>query len=79
MTVASMSDLRVWVEKAEPNDMFVYHVGSSAGGDVCREAMDLYEKGLVSLVRKRAETRIKGFYYIAQRTKKPFGEARFRK
>jgi hypothetical protein len=62
------SNLSLWVDFAEPGEAMTYHVGAFAQGDICREAMDLYEAGLISLVRKRSE-QPHMFYYIAQRTK----------
>ena len=62
------SALDLWVDFAEPGESMVYHVASYAYGDVCREAMDLYEAGLISLVRKRGD-KPGIFHYIAQRTK----------
>jgi hypothetical protein len=62
------SVLSQWVDFAERGERMVYHVGSYAHGDICREAMDLYEAGLISLVRKRGD-QPGVFQYIAQRTK----------
>lgn len=61
--------VEAWAKEADQGSRFVYHVGTYAGGDECRAAMDLYEGGLVLLVRKRgANTRL--FEYIAHRTGK---------
>jgi hypothetical protein len=62
------SVLSEWVDTAEHGDSLVYHVGTFASGDICREAMDLYEAGLISPVRKR-QPGTSTFEYIAQRTK----------
>jgi hypothetical protein len=59
-----------WAKEADQGSRFVYHVGTFAGGDECRAAMDLYEGGVVLLVRKRKEDRSSMFYYIAHRTGK---------
>jgi hypothetical protein len=61
------------VDFAERGEQMIYHVGAYAQGDACREAMDLYEAGLISLVRKRGE-RPGMFHYIAQRTKAPLSK-----
>lgn len=61
-------ELRAWAADAAPGDMAIYHVGTYAQGDVCREAMGLSEGGMVALVRKRKEGSHM-FYYMAQRTK----------
>lgn len=66
--IKKQSAISAWVDLAEPGSSLVYHVGSYAHGDVCREAMDLYEAGLISLVRKRSD-KPGMFEYIAQRTK----------
>ena len=58
-----------WAKGADQGSRFVYHVGTYAGGDECRAAMDLHEKGLVLLVRKRAINE-RLFEYIAHRTGK---------
>ena len=62
------SALDLWVDFAEPGESMAYHIGEYAHGDICREAMDLYEAGLISLVRKRGD-KPGMFHYIAQRTK----------
>jgi hypothetical protein len=62
------SALRVWADEAEAGDSMIYHVGSHAYGEICREAMDMYEAGLISLVRQRQD-KTSVFNYIAQRTK----------
>jgi hypothetical protein len=62
------STLSMWVDAAERGEQMTYHVGTHAHGDICREAMDLYEAGLISLVRKR-DDKPGMFSYIAQRTK----------
>jgi len=62
------SKLSFWADFAERGEQMVYHTGTHAYGDVCREAMDLYEAGLISLVRKRTD-KDGMFNYIAQRTK----------
>jgi len=62
------SNLKLWVDIAEHGDKVVYHVGTHAGGDICREAYDLYEAGMISLVRQRKD-KTSTFEYIAQRTK----------
>ena len=61
------SKLSFWVDFAERGEQMVYHTGTHAYGDICREAMDLYEAGLISLVRERGKDG--EFSYIAQRTK----------
>lgn len=66
--MSKTSALSDWVDFAEPGESMTYHVGTHAGGDICREAMDLCEAGLVSLVRKRRPN-TSMFEYIAQRTK----------
>jgi hypothetical protein len=67
------SPLKMWVEFAERGEHMVYHVGAYASGDSCREAMSLYEAGLISLVRKRGD-QPNIFHYIAQRTKAPISQ-----
>ena len=62
------SNLSLWVDFAEPGEAMTYHVGAFAQGDICREAMDLCEAGLIALVRKRRPG-TSTFEYIAQRTK----------
>ena len=62
------STLSRWVDFAEPGESMVYHVATHAYGDVCREAYDLFEAGLISLVRKRRPG-TSFFEYMAQRTK----------
>lgn len=62
------STLGRWVDFAEPGESMVYYVGAFAQGDICAEAYDLYEAGLISLVRKR-QPKTSTFDYIAQRTK----------
>jgi hypothetical protein len=62
------SKLSLWVDTAEAGESMVYHVGTHAYGDICREAMDLHEAGLIALVRKRRPD-TSTFEYIAQRTK----------
>ena len=64
--------LRDWVKVAEPGASMVYHVGVHAAGDICREAMQLYDAGLVSPVRRRWPVNPSAFEYIAQRTGKPW-------
>ena len=64
--------LRDWVKVAEPGASMVYHVGVHAAGDICREAMQLYDAGLVSPVRRRRPINPAVFEYIAQRTRKPW-------
>ena len=58
-----------WAKAADQGSRFVYHVGTFAGGDECRAARDLYEGGLVLLLRKR-RSKDKMFDYIAHRTGK---------
>jgi hypothetical protein len=62
------SNLSMWVDFAEPGEAMTYHVGTHAHGDICREAMDLCEAGLIALVRKRRPDSSM-FEYMAQRTK----------
>jgi hypothetical protein len=62
------SNLSVWTDVAEPGESMIYHTDTHAYGDICREAMDLCEAGLISLVRKRRPG-TSTFEYIAQRTK----------
>jgi hypothetical protein len=66
--MSKQSTLSLWIDFAERGEQMVYHVGPYAQGDICREAMDLYEAGLISLVRKRGD-KPGMFHYIAQRTK----------
>jgi hypothetical protein len=61
--------VETWAKEADQGSRFVYHVGTFAGGDECRAAMDLYEGGLVLLVRKR-RGKDRMFEYIAHRTGK---------
>jgi hypothetical protein len=60
--------VEAWVTEAAPGERFIYHVGANAGGDECRAAMALYERGLILLLRKRKEGHL--FNYIAHRTGK---------
>jgi len=62
-----LMSLTEWAHSAEHGDSVVYHIGGSAGGDVCREAMQLHEEGLVALVQRRKARGL--FEYIAQRTR----------
>ena len=62
------SELTIWVDNADAGESMVYHVGTHAYGDICREAMELHEAGLIALVRKR-RLGTSTFEYIAQRTK----------
>ena len=64
-----MTKVETWAKEADQGSRFVYHVGTYAGGDECRAAMDLYEGGLVLLVRKRRNGE-RMFEYIAHRTGK---------
>jgi hypothetical protein len=66
---ATLNDFVHWVGSADRGERYVYHVGTSAGGDICREAMLAYERGFVLLLRKRKD-RGPMFYYIAHRTEK---------
>lgn len=66
--MSKQSTLSLWIDFAERGEQMIYHVGPYAQGDICREAMDLYEAGLISLVRKRRPG-TSTFEYIAQRTK----------
>jgi hypothetical protein len=61
-------ELRDWAIDAAAGGVVVYHVGTYAQGDTCREAMALSEGGLVALVRKRRQGS-HVFEYMAQRTK----------
>ena len=61
--------VEAWAKEADQGSRFVYHVGTYAGGDECRAAMDLYEGGMVLLVRKRGINK-RLFEYIAHRTGK---------
>ena len=61
--------VETWAKEADQGSRFVYHVGAHAGGDECHAARDLYEGGLVLLVRKRAINK-RLFEYIAHRTGK---------
>lgn len=65
-----LDDFTKWLESADRGERYVYHVGTSAGGDICRKAMDLYEGGFVLLMRQRVKAQEPMFYYIAQRTGK---------
>jgi hypothetical protein len=62
-----LMSLTEWAQTAQHGDSVVYHVGGSAGGDVCREAMQLHDAGLVALVQRRKSRGL--FEYIAQRTR----------
>lgn len=73
-----MTKVEAWAKEADQGSRFVYHVGTSAFGEECRAARDLYEGGLVLLIQKRG-TLFKGkragipnglFEYIAHRTGK---------
>jgi hypothetical protein len=73
-----MTKVEKWAKEADQGSRFVYHVGTSAFGEECRAARDLYEGGLVLLIQKRG-TLFKGnragipnglFEYIAHRTGK---------
>ena len=68
-----MTKVEAWSKTAEQGDRMVYHVGTSSGGDECRAAMDLYEAGLVLLIRKRSPKTKTMFEYIAHRTGKKHG------
>ena len=61
--------IEAWVKDADQGSRFVYHRGAHAGGEECRAAMELHEKGLVLLVRKRGINK-RLFDYIAHRTGK---------
>ena len=64
-----MTKVEAWAKGADQGSRFVYHIGMFASGDECRAAMDLYEGGLVLLVRKRRNGE-RMFEYIAHRTGK---------
>jgi len=57
----------LWARDAMPGSRIIYHTGEYAGGQVCRQAMDACDAGLVLLVRKRAD-KPKQFHYIAVRS-----------
>jgi hypothetical protein len=66
-----MTKVEEWAKAADQGSRFVYHVGMFASGDECRAARDLYEGGLVLLLRKRQRDRVpRLFEYIAHRTGK---------
>ena len=65
-----MTKVEEWAKAADQGSRFVYHTGAHAGGEECRAAMDLHEKGLVLLVRKRSGKNKRLFEYIAHRTGK---------
>lgn len=51
---ALIGPLDLWAKDAMPGSKIIYHTGTSAGGSVCRQAMDLKDAGVLTLVRKRA-------------------------
>ena len=57
-----------WAKEAAHGDRVIYYVGTYAAGEECRAARDLYEGGVVLLLRKRKEGHL--FNYIAHRTGK---------
>lgn len=57
-----------WYFQAEPGDRVIYHIGTHAGGNICREFMDAADAGLVILMRKRVDD-THMFQYIAQKSK----------
>jgi len=66
-----MTKVEEWAKEADQGSRFVYHVGSVAFGEECRAARDLYDAGLVLLVRKRqSKWPVNLFEYIAHRTGK---------
>ena len=68
-----MTKVEQWCRTAEQGERLVYHVGTYAGGKECAAAMDLYEAGLVLLIRKRSPKTTTMFEYIAHRTGKKHG------
>lgn len=58
--------LDLWADGAAPGSRVIYHTGTNAGGSVCRQAMALYDAGVLTLVRKRAD-KPHEFHYIAEK------------
>jgi hypothetical protein len=56
----------VWAAGAVPGSRVIYHTGTHAHGSVCRQAMDLFDAGVLTLVRKRAD-KPHEFHYIAEK------------
>lgn len=64
--VGSLTD---WANSAQAGSAVIYHTGQTAKGPVCREALQLYNAGAITLVQKRA-IKVGHFMYIAQRIKR---------
>jgi len=69
MTTKTMTTkVEQWAKDAQQGERVIYYVGTYAAGEECRAARDLYEGGVVLLLRKRKEGHL--FNYIAHRTGK---------
>ena len=69
MTTKTMTTkVEQWAKDAQQGERVIYYVGTYAAGEECRAARDLYDGGVVLLLRKRKEGHL--FNYIAHRTGK---------
>lgn len=63
-------EFKAEVIAAKHGDVFVYHVGDTATGHLCRQAMILSDAGILALVQRRISyTGYGRFQYEAQRTR----------
>jgi hypothetical protein len=69
-TVRSSRDFEEWLQSAQPGSRVIYHTGTHAQGVVCRFAMGMASRGLISLVQRRVDAGgARVFQYEAQRTR----------
>lgn len=59
--------LRKWIEKANPGDAVIYHMGDHCAGKFKSQALAMAQGGLVDLVQVRSQ---KSFAYVAIKRRK---------